>query len=312
MTHALRASSLARVAIVAVPVAVALAASSAPLGLYAQESHRDQLLVSAEWLAQHLEDPNLVLLHVGDPEDYAAEHIPGSRYSSHRELSAPSSTDADALTLELPEPALLQVKLRDLGISNDSHIVVYWGSEWVSPAARVVFTLSWAGLGEQTVLLDGGIEAWKSVGNPVTSEPTPVAQGNVTVVPQDHLVVDADWIQSHAHQPGYQLVDGRNAQYFDGAREDRGKTGHIPGAGNVMWQELLDDSLRIKDDTALKQAFEAAGVEPGDTVVAYCHIGQYATVVMLLARLLGHEAVLYDGAFQDWARRDLPVEKPDR
>jgi thiosulfate/3-mercaptopyruvate sulfurtransferase len=63
----------------------------------------------------------------------------------------------------------------------------------------------------------------------------------------------------------------------------------------------------LKDQASLREIFSAAGVEPGDTVVAYCHIGQYATMVLFAARILGHEVRLYDGAFQDWAARDLPV-----
>jgi len=278
-----------------------------PSELHAQDTARSELLVSAEWLAQHLDDPSLVLLHVGDRDDYDAAHIPGAQYTSHRELSDTNS-GSDALFLELPEPDQLQTKLRELGISSDSRIVVYWGSEWVSPAARVVFALAWAGLGDQTVLLDGGIDVWESSGHTVTAEPTPTTEGNITVQPQSRLVVDAAWVQSHSSEPGYKLIDGRNAEFFEGTREDRGVAGHIPGAGNIMWQELLDDSLKLKDADALQEAFAAAGVKPDDTVVAYCHIGQYATMVMFMARTLGYDVKLYDGAFQDWAGRGLPVE----
>jgi thiosulfate/3-mercaptopyruvate sulfurtransferase len=312
MTQSLRANSLAGDLSRAVPLILAIAFLVVPpTRLHAQQSEqREQLLVSVQWLAQHLNDPNLVLLHVGDADDYKAEHIPGAHLTSHRELADPNSSGPDALTLELPDPAELQAKLRGYGISEDSRIVVYWGSEWVSPTTRVVYTLAWAGLADQTVLLDGGIGAWKAAGHAVTGAPTPGAQGDITVAPQDDLVVDAAWVQANANNPGYKLVDGRNAEFFNGERQDRDVTGHIPGAGNVMWQELLDDSLRLKDPATLRQAFAAAGVEPQDTVVAYCHIGQYATMVIFMARTLGHEVKLYDGSFQDWARKGLPVQKP--
>lgn len=310
MTHKLGATSSATVAPSIAVLATVLAIAVYPTPLHSQEANpRNSLLVSAEWLAQHLGDPSLVLIHVGDREDYDAEHIPGAHYASHRELSQADSTGPDALTLELPDSVQLQATLRRFGISEDSRIVVYWGSEWVSPAARVVFTLTWAGLEDQTMLLDGGIESWKAAGYAVTTELTATAHGNITVEPQDHLVVDAAWVQTHASEPGYRLVDGRNAEFFNGTREDRGKAGHIPGAANVMWRELLDDSLKLKSPAAIRDAFAAAGVEPADTVVAYCHIGQYATMVIFLARTLGHGFKLYDGSFQDWARRDLPVVK---
>jgi thiosulfate/3-mercaptopyruvate sulfurtransferase len=294
-------------------IGVVVALAGAPESLRAQTDMRDQILVSADWLAQHMDDANLVLLHVGDSADYATEHIPGARHTTHRELSDPNSSGHEAaLVLELPDSELLQAKLRELGISNDSRVVVYWGSEWVSPTARVVFTLAWAGLGDRTVLLDGGIVAWKSAGHAVTSEPTPAGDGDVVVQPQDHLVVDADWVQSHLNEPGYKLIDGRNVEFFNGSREDRGVAGRIPGAGNIMWQDLLDDSLKLKDAATLSEAFTAAGVMPGDTVVTYCHIGQYATMVIFMARTLGYEVKLYDGAFQDWAGKGLPVEKDDQ
>ena len=314
MTHSSRATSLATdLSSVALPVLVLALLTLPPTGLHAQGSERrDDLIVSTDWLAQHVTDPNLVLLHVGDREDYDSEHIPGAHYTSHREMSDPNSFGEDAaLVLELLDPPQLQAKLRELGISSDSRIVVYWGSEWVSPAARVVFTLAWAGLGEKTVLLDGGIDAWKSAGHAVTADPTPAGDGDIIVQPQDQLVVDAAWVQSHSNEPGYKLIDGRSAEFFSGTREDRGVSGHIPGAGNIMWQNLLDDSLMLKEPNALREAFTAAGVKPGDTVVTYCHIGQYATVVMFMARTLGYEVKLYDGAFQDWAKRELRVEKPD-
>jgi thiosulfate/3-mercaptopyruvate sulfurtransferase len=105
------------------------------------------------------------------------------------------------------------------------------------------------------------------------------------------------------------LVDARAQVVFDGVREDRGKAGHIPGAGSTPYGEFVDDELMFKSATEIQSIFEAAGVKRGDTVVAYCHIGQYATLAMFAARTLGYEVKLYDGAFQDWAARDLPVER---
>jgi thiosulfate/3-mercaptopyruvate sulfurtransferase len=273
----------------------------------AAQAPRDRLVVTSDWLAEHLNDPRLVLLHVGEERDYAAEHIPGARYVGHHDISHPASHSGDALILELPEPAALQSTLRRLGVSNHSRIVVYWGSEWVTPTARVIFTLDWAGLGDRTALLDGGIDAWKHAGHAVTDAPAPAPPGNVTVHPRRELLVDAAWVQSHVGAERHALVDGRARAFYDGVRDDQGKLGHIPGAGSVPWTELIDESLLLRNAEQLRRAFAAGGVAPGDTVVAYCHIGQYATLVLFAARTLGHEVKLYDGAFQDWARRGLPV-----
>lgn len=293
--------------------AVALSIRTAVPGTLAAQidDARGRLLIPASWLQEHLGDPDIVLLHVGDSADYAKEHIPGAVFTDVRaELAAPRASDGTGLILELPDPGTLQARLRAKGISDDSRIVLYWGSEWVTPTARALFTLQWAGLGDRALLLDGGIEAWKAAGGVVTAEvPTPVP-GDVSVRPQRDLVVDADWVQAHGHTPGYRVVDARSAEFYRGERADRGKNGHIPGAISVPWPELIDEQLHLKDAAELRRRFEAAGAMPGDTVVTYCHIGQYASAVLFAARTLGYPVKLYDGSFQDWAMRNLPVEVP--
>lgn len=270
---------------------------------------QDGLLVSADWLAENLEAEDLVLLHVGPEEDFAAEHIPGAVLISTMDFSHPDSHGGGQLILELPEADAFQAALRRWGVSDDSRIVVYWGGEWVTPTARAVFTLDWAGLGGRTSLLDGGLTAWKAGGHPVTTDVETPTPGDFTVHPRDDLVVDADWVQEHGTAEGYRLVDARAPAFFDGVREDRGVAGHIPGAGNVHWTTLIDEeTLLLRPASQLEKLFAEAGVSPGDTVVGYCHIGQYATLMLFSARLLGHDVVLYDGAFQDWATRGLPAE----
>ena len=268
---------------------------------------RDRILVSEQWLAAHLEDENLVLLHIGPEEDFEAEHIPGAQHVDFHSLAAPHDHASGDLMLELPEPENLQQSLRHLGINNDSKIVVYWSSRWVTPSTRVVFTLDWAGLADNTVLLDGGIDAWKAAGNSTGKQSNPVAEGSVTINPRD-LVVDSQWIQKHRDDAKYALVDARAPAYFDGISEDTNKKGHIPGAGSLPWTTLVDESVKLKSEKELRELLSKAGISPGDTVVAYCHIGQFATMAMFAARSLGHEVLLYDGAWQDWASHDLPVE----
>jgi len=257
-----------------------------------------------DWLAAHLDDPNLVLLHVGPEDGYAQEHIRGARYVSHGHREGP-----DGLILELPPVDEFEARLEALGVSNDSKIVVYWGGEWVTPTTRLVFELDWAGLGDRTVLLDGGLGAWKAAGQSVSTERPIVAPGTLTLHPRQDLVVDAEYVQGRANRAhGAALVDGRARAFYDGVREDRGRAGHIPGALSVPWTELVNESVHFRSAEELRGLFSEAGIQPGDTVVAYCHIGQYATAVLFAARTLGHEVKLYDGAFQDWARKDLPVE----
>jgi thiosulfate/3-mercaptopyruvate sulfurtransferase len=274
---------------------------------------RDAMLVSAEWLAAHLNDPNLVLLHVGDKEEYGARHIPGARYVSTRDISQPVPQGTDSLTLEMSPPDTLRPQLAAIGISDDSRVVVYYGKDWVSPATRVVFTLLYAGL-KDVSLLDGGMEAWGKRAGAITDVIPPTRTGALSPLKVASIVVDAAFVQSHVGKPGYSVVDARDRAFYEGTQEggprDRRRFGHIAGAYSVPFSETIGEDLKLKSPEQLTQAFTVAGVRPGDTVIAYCHIGQQATAVMFAARTLGHPVLLYDGSFEDWARRELPVETP--
>jgi len=281
-------------------------------------SPRDSMIVNAAWLRAHLHDPNLVLLHVGNPMDakeYAAQHIPGAVQASMDSVSVSDHT-AKGLMLEMPPAEELRADLEKLGISDNSRIIVYFGKQWVSPSTRIIFTLDYAGLGDRTSLLDGGMPAWIAAGGETTSVVPTVKAGTLSPLKIKPIVVDAEFVKSHLNAPGFAVVDGRDAIFYDGTetgQDHAGKqrTGHIAGAHSFPFTQLVDDKNFVRPADELAALFAKAGVKPNDTIVGYCHIGQQATAMLFAARSLGHPVLLYDGSFQDWSRREgYPVDNP--
>ena len=273
-------------------------------------SPRESLVVDAAWLARHLKDPDLVLLHVGDKADYAAKHIPGARHVALADIALRGE-----LMLEMPPADDLRQRIENLGISNDSRVLVYYGKDWVSPTTRVIFTLDYAGLGDRASVLDGGMDAWIAASNKVTDVVPPEKKGTLAPLKLKPIVVTGDQVRAALGKKGTAVLDGRSASFYDGVetggmQDKPHKTGHIAGAGSVPFTEVVDDKNFFKSPAELKALFEKAGVKPGDKVIAYCHIGQQATATLFAARSLGYDVALYDGSFEDWSRReDAPVEK---
>ena len=283
--------------------------------LFAVASARESLVVTPAWLAQHLNDPNLVLLHVGDKEGYEAAHIPGARFVSMQDVSVSSHAE-NGLLLEMPPAEELRKRLEGLGISDNSRVVVYYGKDWVSPSTRILFTLDYAGLGARSSLLDGGMDAWIANGGAVTKDATPARTGKLSALKTRPIVVDAAFVNVHLDAKNFRVVDGRDAEFYNGSKTpehngEKQRTGHIHGAASVPFTEIVDNKNVLKTPAQLEALFTNAGVKPGDTVIGYCHIGQQATAMLFAARTLGHPVLLYDGSFQDWSRHtDYPVDNP--
>src|SRR5262245_48263724 len=151
------------------------------------------LLVDIAWLSDHLQDRDLVLLHVGSKQEYDAEHIPGARHITDADVTRTNQIDM----YDLPEAGDLRTKFASLGISDTSRIVVYFGRNGGVPSAtRIIFTLDYIGMGDRTSLLNGGLTAWKRVGKETTAAAPSVTAGKLSARPVKAIVVDADFVKS--------------------------------------------------------------------------------------------------------------------
>lgn len=291
----------------AMAVLVGLAGCTAAAGL-AAPSLQPHLLVSGEWLAERLEDPEVVVLQVGaERSAYEGAHIPGARFLPLSAIVREENGNPN----ELPPVTHLDSVFESIGVSDGTRVIVYGAP---LAAARAFFTLDYLGHGERTALLDGGLERWRTDGRAVSTIEPQVERGQFTPRPQTERVVDAQWIRAHLDAPDVALVDARPEAQYSGAEAGTGvdRPGHIPGAGSLFWERTLrsaDDPM-LKDPAALRALFEAAGVDPNDTVVSYCRTGMQASFAYFVARYLGYDTRMYDASFLDWSRRaELPVER---
>ncbi|MGD8277581.1 MAG: sulfurtransferase [Gemmatimonadota bacterium] len=289
--------------------AAALIAVSAT-ALAAQE--RPGPLVSAEWLAGHLDDPGVLVLQIdGRRDSYDAGHIPGARFIVQSSIVLDTGPG-----YELPSPDSVDRVLEAAGVTDDVHIVITTNS--VLAATRLWLTLDWLGHGGHASILDGGIPRWTAERRPLVSDAPAPRRGSFTPRPQPRLLVDSDWIAARLDDPGVTLIDARSdAEYTgaDGGMGGRVHAGHIPGAAHVFADGLVvsrQADPRFLPTAELRSRFEAAGAAPDREVVAYCMIGARASLDYFVGRMLGYDMRFYDGSWNDWGARDLPYVAGER
>jgi thiosulfate/3-mercaptopyruvate sulfurtransferase len=318
-------TSLSRAAAAAALITCTMVSARPISAQVANGSSREKLVASSAWLAEHLNDRDLVVLQVGRKTTYDAGHIPGARLVDFDAgaLAAPmdhSGANPDQVMLEMPSTQALHDQLAALGISDNSRVLVVPADNYWSPSTRIVLTLDYAGL-SNVMWLDGGIKGWTDYGRALTAEVPAVKPGNLSPLRIRPVIVDHEFVRSHIKTPGFAIVDARNRSFYDGIPPPRAgdgpppKLGHIPGALSAPYDQFAagnaaagGTTLRSAEEIAAM--FRAAGVKPGDTIVGYCHIGQQATAMLFAARTLGFNVLLYDGSFTEWQKRDLPVENP--
>lgn len=267
-------------------------------------------IATPQQAAALLEEPEVVVLHVGDKAGYEQEHVPGARHLELRTLYPPQA--AGELTLQLPPPDQLEARLEALGIGDRTRVLVYMGRDQVSPTTRVVFTLDYAGLGGRTFVLDGGLPAWKAANLPVTSvvPPAPPA-ATLTLKPRPAAVATLADVKAGVGTAGQVVIDARAREFYTGEQDNNGRIprpGHVRGAVSVPYTSLVQEDGRFRSAAEVEALLKAAGVGTGTRITTYCHIGQQATVPWLMARILGYDVRLFDGSYEEWARTsDAPV-----
>lgn len=268
------------------------------------------MLVTTEWLAQHLHDPDLVVLCIASSPGYCDEaHIPGARTI----LLSDISVARDDIPNELAPIGQLQQVFSAAAVTDRSRIVLY-GERYGVLAARAYFTLDYLGLARHTALLNGGIEQWRAERRPQSGTATVIGPAKTQIHLNESVRVSTPEMRQilHSGRP-IALLDARPQEEYSGVRlsADLSKSGHIPGAKSLYWMDLLVSREHpvLRPDNELRQLFLDAGAPSGKTVITYCRSGMQSSFDYFVAKYLGYDARMYDASFFEWTWDDLPAER---
>ncbi|GAB4385734.1 3-mercaptopyruvate sulfurtransferase [Albidovulum sp.] len=264
-------------------------------------------LVSTDWLAAHLDDPDLRILDASwylpdmgrdARAEYLAAHIPGARFFDIDEISDQRSP----LPHMAPPPEKFISRMRAMGVGDGHQVVVYDGAGLFS-AARVWWTFRLMGKTDVAVL-DGGFPKWQAEGRPVEDMPPVLRDRHITVSRQAGLIKDVTQVAAAAKLGSHEILDARSPGRFAGAEPEPRpglRAGHIPGARNIPYRSLLGPDGTMLPPEALREVFAAAGVDLSKPAITTCGSGVTAAIINLALERIGkHDHALYDGSWAEW------------
>ena len=281
----------------------------------AEQPAHPESIVSTEWVADNLENSNVVLLEVDvDTAAYDQGHIPGA-------VGLNWSTQLnDQLTRDILTREQMESLMGESGISNDTTVVLYGdNNNWF--ATYAFWQMRMYGHGDLKIM-DGGRQKWIDEGREVTTDAPSVTAASYTASnPDTSIRATRDYVLSVASTDNNTgLVDVRAPEEFDGTllapahlpQEGSQRGGHIPGAANVPWASAVAEDGTFKSVEELREIYEGKGITGDSETIAYCRIGERSSHTwFVLSQILGHGKVRnYDGSWTEYGSIvGAPIEK---
>ena len=276
-------------------------------------------LVTAEWLKQHINDSDLVILDctvvtmpdTNDPRglhnvsgrpDYELGHIPNAGFA---DLKVELCKSNGPIEFDLSSPEQFCASMSELGVGDDSHVVLY-DANYTGWAARVWWMLRWVGF-DNAAILDGGLAAWTSTGNELSLEPVNRPAQQLTPKPRPELIAQHNEVLASINNQAVILIDTLPEEYYRGEMSIYPRPGHIPGAFNINGLSLLDKTGRFlrQDVLSSMHAFDHNA-----RIITYCGGGIVAsTDAFVLTRLGFNNVAVYMASLEEWtADTNNPME----
>jgi len=308
--------------------ALALMAACSPAGdqtgLIGDTGAEMDTLVTAEWLKQHLDDPDLVVLDctvlieqtedggirtVSGRANYEVGHIPTAGFA---DLTTDLADGDSPYKFAVPTPESFAATIGALGVGNDSRVVLYdsYNSAW---AARVWWMLRWVGF-DRAAVLDGGLNAWKAKGGSLSTKLASRRAKTLTPTVRPELIADRDEVFASLEHDSINLIDAMPDAHFRGEWTMYDRPGHIPGAINVPVTTLFDDSGRFRPADELAAIFNS---DRDNRAITYCGGGIAASAnAFVMTRLGFTDVAVYTASLQEWAADPtsplVVMPKPDQ
>jgi len=263
-------------------------------------------LVSTEWLQNHLQDPDLLIVDAqADVYDYFAQHIAGAVHFCDATLRAPEH----GMPVRYLAPAAMELLFCRLGLHNDQPVVVYTGKGKLTGGgdglAQTMVAYTMARFGQDTIyVLDGGLDKWTAEKRPVTQEFPRVKEGNFKAAIRQECPIDMEQLKKLKDRDNVILLDARPTKTYEG-QGPWVKAGHIPGALSLPWRSLMapDNPTLLKSEEEIAAMLKKLNITPDKTIITYCGTGREATNPYILFKYyLGYPDVkLYEGSFTEWS-----------